>query len=73
MSTRKVEAELINLIDKLKALGACADAALADYLMFQAKGYLPELLKLKGYATTALKAHTATLKKRSGPDKATTT
>jgi hypothetical protein len=71
MST--IEAELINLIDKLRALGAYADAALADYLMFQAKGYLPELLELKGYATTALEAHTATLKERSGPDKATTT
>lgn len=57
MSTRKVEAELINVIDELRALGAYTDAAMADYLMFQAKGFLPELLELKGYATAALKTH----------------
>ena len=57
MSTRKVEAELVNLIDELRALGAYTDAVWAEYLMVQAKGFLPELLELKDYATAALKTH----------------
>jgi hypothetical protein len=47
MSSQIVERELVGFIAELQLQGRYVDAALLDIAIFHAKGYLPELVRLR--------------------------
>lgn len=47
MSSQIVERELVGLVRRLLQQGRYCDAAVLDMAIFHAKGYLPDLLRIR--------------------------
>ena len=60
MSSQIAERELVALVSQLQQQGRHCDAAVLDMAIFHAKGYLPDLLRIRDEWAAELKGQQST-------------